>query len=195
MKKLLFVASFVMLCLGANAQQAKGTLTYQPKFGLNIARFTDAEGTTPRFGLTAGSEFEYQITEKFSAAVGVLYSMQGARESVTTEYDRFDVKYMLDYINIPIVANVYVYKGLAVKFGVQPGLNISSKYTTSYGNSSYSISNIRTFDLAIPVGFSYETKSRIVFDARFNIGVTKVIEDLETRNCVAQLTIGYKFSL
>ena len=32
----------------------------------------------------------------------------------------------LDYINVPIMANVYVTKGLAVKLGVQPGFLISS---------------------------------------------------------------------
>lgn len=213
MKKILFIASLVMLCMSANAQKAVGTLTFQPKVGFNIARNTDAEGTDPRLGLAIGSELEYQIKPKFSMAAGFLYSMQGCRESGETGYGYATMTNKLDYINIPIVANVYVYKGLALKFGIQPGFNISSKVTVDMNGRSGSASlsdfglEVKTFDLAIPVGLSYETKSGIVFDARYNIGVTKVydaryynsytdtFEELVSRNCVVQLTVGYKFSL
>ena len=178
-----------------------GLVTFQPKVGLNIARNTDAEGTDPRLGLAAGAEFEYQIKEKFSMAAGVVYSWQGFKESGNTPYGYATITYKLDYINIPIVANVYVYKGLALKFGVQPGFNIASNFSVGVSGRSGSGSlsdlglKVKTFDLAIPVGISYETKSGIVFDARYNIGVTKVFEGLDCRNCVAQLTVGYKFSL
>lgn len=211
MKKILFIASLVMLCMSANAQKAVGTLTFQPKVGLNIARYTDAEGTDPRLGLAIGSELEYQIKPKFSMAAGFLYSMQGCRESGETGYGYATMTYKLDYINIPIVANVYVYKGLALKFGIQPGFNISSKVTVDMNGSSETGPlgglDVKTFDLAIPVGISYETKFGLVVDARYNIGVTKVydaryynsytdtFEELVSRNCVVQLTVGYKFSL
>jgi len=211
MKKILFIASLVMLCMSANAQKEVGTLTFQPKVGLNIARYTDAEGTDPRLGLAIGSELEYQIKPKFSMAAGFLYSMQGCRESGETGYGYATMTYKLDYINIPIVANAYVYKGLALKFGIQPGFNISSKVTVDMNGSSETGPlgglDVKTFDLAIPVGLSYETKFGLVVDARYNIGVTKVydaryynsytdtFEELVSRNCVVQLTVGYKFSL
>ena len=211
MKKFLFVASLVMLSLSANAQKAAGSFTFQPKVGLNIARNTDAKGTDPRFGLAIGTELEYQIRDKFSVAAGFLYSMQGLRESGETGYGYATATYKLDYINLPIVFNAYVYKGLALKFGVQPGFNISSKVTfTMDGNTStgaLSGMDVRLFDLSIPVGISYEMKSGIVFDARYNIGVTKIYdsrsynsytdqyETLDSRNCVVQLTVGYKFNL
>ena len=213
MKKILFLASLVMLSMSANAQKEVGSLTFQPKVGLNIARNTDSEGTDPRIGLAAGAELEYQIKEKFSLAAGVVYSMQGMKESGEVNNVPATATVKLDYINIPIVANVYVYKGLALKFGVQPGFNVSSKVTASAaGNSAtYSISPwVKTFDLAIPVGLSYETNFGLVIDARYNIGVTKVYDadylarqygnldafgDLSSRNCVAQLTIGYKLKL
>ncbi len=184
-----------------NNRSAVGTLSLQPKVGLNIARNTDAEGTKPRFGVAGGLELEKQIRDKFSLAAGVLYSMQGMRESGYATIGFATITYKLDYINIPIVANVYIHKGLALKFGVQPGFNVSSKATVSAAGGSGSVSlsqlglEVKPFDFSIPVGLSYETKSGVVFDARYNIGVTKVYERLEPRNCVAQLTIGYKFSL
>ena len=210
MKKFLFVASLVMLSLSANAQKAAGSFTFQPKVGLNIARNTDAEGSDPRFGLAIGTELEYQIRDKFSVAAGFIYSMQGVRQSGETGYGYATVTYKLDYINLPIVFNAYVYKGLALKFGVQPGFNVSAKASeTSWGyTSTGSISEkIKLFDLSIPVGISYETKWGIVVDARYNIGVTNAydaqyynnitntFEDIFSRNCVVQLTVGYKFNL
>jgi hypothetical protein len=55
----------------------------------------------------------------------------------------------------------------------------------------------RKFDIAIPIGLSYEFKRHIVLDARYNIGLLTVNEeddpDDPARNGVFQLTLGYKF--
>ena len=42
-----------------------------------------------------------------------------------TESEEFS--YRLNYLNIPILANFYVTKGLALKAGIQPGFLIGSK--------------------------------------------------------------------
>jgi hypothetical protein len=102
----------------------------------------------------------------------------------------------LDYINLPILANVYVVKGLAVKVGVQPGFLVDKH------NSPY---DPKTVDLSIPVGLSYEYDN-FVLDARYNWEVTKVsdgmpewkndkVENNNSRNSVFQFTLGYKFNL
>lgn len=54
--------------------------------------------------------------------------------------------------------------------------------------------DIKTFDLSIPVGLSYEYQN-IVFDARYNIGVTKIADGVDHYNNVIQITVGYKFAL
>ena len=202
-RKLLFVASFMMLSMYVNAQQEVGSLTFQPKAGLNIATYTDAEDTKVRFGFAGGAELEYQMAKKFSMATGVLYSMQGLRTDVSTGFGSANVTFKTDYINIPIIANVYVAKGLAIKFGIQPGFNVkaSCKANSELGGSeSVSLAKIgaivNTFDFSIPVGLSYESKN-YVLDARFNIGVTRVFdnEGVDSRNRVFQFTVGRKFSL
>lgn len=48
--------------------------------------------------------------------------------------------------------------------------------------------------LSIPVGLSYEI-SNVVLDARYNWGVTKAFDGLDSKNSVFQVTIGYKFQL
>ena len=191
MKKLILMAVMALATVSSFAQQAVGTFTIQPKVGLNLANLTDADGDI-RAGVAAGVEFEYQVSDIFSLSAGALYSMQGCK---FTE-DKVDYTSKLDYINVPILANVYVVKGLAVKLGLQPGFNVSHKLSVDKGSTSGStdIPGVKSVDLSIPVGLSYEY-SNFVFDARYNFGVTKVADDADSKNSVFQLTLGYKFAL
>ncbi len=105
----------------------------------------------------------------------------------------------MDYINIPILANVYLYKGLALKAGIQPGFNVIDKYKISGGGASVTgnmsdILDIKRFDFSIPIGISYE-HSNVVIDARYNFGFTEAFDDTDFNNRVFQLTLGYKFKL
>lgn len=101
----------------------------------------------------------------------------------------------LDYINIPVLANVYVAKGLAVKLGLQPGFNVNSSVKVSSDNASAEKDvDSKTVDLSIPIGLSYEFNN-FVIDGRYNWGVTKVAKDSDCKNSVFQFTIGYKLPL
>ncbi len=158
---------------------------------MNIANLTDADDADARIGFVGGLETEYQATDIFSLSAGVLYSMQGCK------YDNDKVKTTskLDYINIPIMANVYVAKGLAVKLGVQPAFNVNSEVKVSGGKYSTSADvDAKSFDFSIPVGISYEY-SNVVLDARYNWGLTKVADGSDSKNSVFQITLGYKFDL
>lgn len=188
MKKLLLVAVMVLTSAISFAQQKEGTLTIQPKVGLNIASLTDYDDSDPRFGVVAGAEFMYQATDMVGLSFGALYSMQGAK------YDKATIK--LDYINVPILANVYVAPGFAVKLGLQPGFNVNSKVKAkSNGVSAEAdLDDVKTVDLSIPIGLSYEFNN-FVIDGRYNWGVTKVAKDGDSKNSVFQITLGYKLPL
>ena len=104
-----------------------------------------------------------------------------------------------DYINIPILANYYVTKGLALKAGIQPAFKASSKYKVDGGGVSADgdLEGVSGFNLSIPFGISYEYQS-FVLDARYNLGVTKVFKengDKTPKNSVIMFTLGYKFAL
>lgn len=191
MKKILLMA-VVISHLSSYAQQAVGTFTLQPKIGMNVASLTKCDGCDPRIGLAAGVEAEYQATDIFSVSAGLIYSMQGnkAKEEGVTLTTK------LDYINIPILANVYVTKGLAVKLGVQPAFNVSDKQKLSGGKASVEAEDVgaESFDFSIPVGLSYEYNN-VVFDARYNFGVTNIADGGDSKNSVFQFTLGYKFAL
>ena len=199
MKRLVFIASVMMLPLMAYAQREVGTLSFQPKAGLSVAYYTGDDGvdTKPRFSIVAGAEFEYQLMKELSLSAGMLYSQQGEKGKIKEPFQEVDLTAKTDYLNFPILVNVYVAKGFSVKFGVQPAVNVKAGYSVSNssfeweGNLSYYGIHVKTFDLAIPVGLSYELKN-FVIDARYNIGVTKMAEGDESRNRTFQFTIGYK---
>ena len=54
--------------------------------------------------------------------------------------------------------------------------------------------NSKSFDISIPVGLSYEIAD-FVIDARYNWGISKVLEGFDSKNAVFQFTVGYKFAL
>ena len=204
MKKVMILAVMMVASLTASA-----LWSVTPKVGFNLANITNADDASMRFGLVAGADLTYRVSQPFAISVGAFYSMQGAKENVKIDGVKVEEKANLDYINLPILANVYVVPGLAIKAGVQPGFNVLKKVAldgTMYQASvqggasrkvdeSYKINEgVKGFALAIPVGISYEYES-FVLDARYNIGVTKAFKGADSRHSVFSFTLGYKFAL
>ena len=224
MKKIVMIAAMMVAAVSANAQFEPGTFSIQPKLGgvgsmlsnapdLNLGDNVKLDKTAVG-GVLIGAEFEYQLTDMFSLAAGVNYSMQGSAwedENIHYEglkYEIKDTKMELGYINVPVVANAYLFRGFAVKTGVQFGFLTSAKMKSSISTTSGSLTKsvdydedfkdqCKKFDVSIPVGVSYQFKVPIVIDARYNIGLTNVNKDSDesVKNQVFQITVGYKFKL
>ena len=192
MKKLLLMAAVMLSSVGAFAQHAVGSFTLQPKVGINIANITNnGDYGKARVDFAGGLEGEYQVSDIFSLSAGLMYSRQGykVKDNVASLSDK---DWKPSYLNVPVLANVYVVPGLAVKLGVQPGFMVDKDKDGYKGE-------VNTFDLSIPVGLSYEYNN-FVLDGRYNWGVTKINKHSvkgfdDTRNSVFQITLGYKFSL
>ncbi|WP_276909900.1 porin family protein [Hallella colorans] len=202
MRRIILSTLVLFTTLATNAQRQVGTTSIQPKVGLNIATITKDNDADPRLAPVIGAEFEHQVTDMVSLSAGLLYSMQGAKGNI----GGVDGTVKLDYINIPILTNVYIAKGFAVKLGVQPGFMINDKVKVSRNGVTAEVglenafrqsgidAKIKKLDVSIPVGASYEF-SNFVVDARYNWGLTKIIDQSTSKNSVFQLTLGYKFGL
>lgn len=193
MKKLFMIAAMMVATLSVSAQQA-GQMFIKPMVGGTLATLVgDVDDTKFKIGLVGGAEFGYNINETFGITAGVLYTMQGYKVK------GIDDAWNMDYINIPVLANVYVAPGLALKAGPQIGFLTRAKVDDVDFKKA-----CNTVDFSIPIGASYEF-SDFVIDFRYNIGVSNVLKskkaitddiefdgDVKARNSVMMLTLGYK---
>lgn len=190
MKKFILLMLAFVSFQQMNAQQVKGDFTIQPKVGLNIVSWRgDSHQQNSYARLSFGIEGQYAVTDKFGISAGLMYSQQGNNSMVynlqPANGNMYRYKFKMDNLNIPILANYYLFKGLAVKAGIQPGFKVHDNISSSMTHS---------FDLSIPVGLSYEYKN-ICLDARYNYGLTDVLKGYDQKNSVFQFTLGYKFKL
>ena len=229
MKKLMMITAMMVVTMSANAQFEPGTFSIQPKIGIGLSKVSNMPplsfGTigekqfeldrTLYPGVLIGAEAEYQIAKPFSLAAGINFSTQGCQwedgdvKSGSEKIEMKDTKIELGYINVPVVANLYLFKGFAIKTGVQFGFLVSAKYKSEIKakigevqmNTKFDEDikdGCNKFDIAIPVGVSYQVPTiPIVIDARANIGLKNISKEADesVKNQVFQLTVGYKFKL
>lgn len=196
MKKLMSFAVMMLSAMTASAQQKVGKFSVAPKVGLQLSTVTKIDNSKMKLGSVAGADFNYQVAEKFAVSAGLFYSMQGCKYDFTEkDGSKIDANVMLEYINVPIMAQYYVIPGLALKAGVQPGFNVKHKIKTESGKVSVEgdIDNFKSFDLSIPLGASYQFGDFMV-EARYNLGLTKLYDSTDgksRKNSVFQVTFGY----
>lgn len=109
----------------ASAQNAPGTLTIQPKGGFGFATLTNVSDAVMTGVGMFGGELEYALNEKLSVAAGLNFDMLGY--SIEDTEGIKDWYTGLNYLAVPAVANFYVWKGLALKAGLQPALLLGAK--------------------------------------------------------------------
>ena len=235
MKKILiFLAVTVLSAMAATAQNKVGEFSLKPMIGINVSDLSSDEEVNykAKVGFTEGMEAEYGVTPWLGVSLGAIYSQQGAKYNATLEELGINEngqevlvklsmtgKLKADYINMPLLANFYVWKGLAVKIGLQVGFLVNDKMNalvemaavtkpvfdvltplsenvfTSYSFEESDICKSVVF--GIPVGLSYEYKN-ITLDARYYFGLTRmddVEDDAPARNRCLSITLGYKFKL
>ena len=197
MKKLLMMLVMAAVAMTASAQNTlrdKGSFTLQPKAGVGIGTIAGnwttigGEKDKARIGFVAGLEGEYYAADWFGLAVGLNYAQQGFK----FEAEDYKETTKLDYLNVPIVGNFYVAKGLALKTGFQFGFLMNAKL------DSQDIKDLcNKVNFAIPVGVSYEIEN-VVLDLRYNLGLNKTNKadnGNKARTDLIQITLGYKFNL
>ena len=197
MKKIMMMLVMATVALTASAQNTlrdNGTFTLQPKVGVGIANlsgnYTTLSGVNNkvRVGLVAGVEGEYYVNDWLGIAAGLSYAQQGWK----FEGNGVDETTKLDYLNIPLTADFYVAKGLALKTGVQFGFLMNAKIEGDDIKDACEKLNI-----SIPIGVSYEI-SDFVIDLRYNLGLNKTNKadnGSKARSDLFQVTLGYKFAL
>lgn len=214
--KLFKIISAGALMLGAvavsNAQEDASNkdsmaFSWGVKGGVNFATLNGDDFDSPdsRTSFHVGLVAELPVAEIFSLQAEVLYSGQGAKRSYAeltgnplNPVAEGDVEFQLDYINVPVLAKVYIFKGFSLEAGPQFSflLNDEIDFEPNADDGDFA-SPIRqsanTFEFGVAGGLTFQTEMGLFAYGRYNQGITDIADDFDAQNSVFQLGIGYKF--
>jgi hypothetical protein len=194
MKKIVIIILIVIGSI-ANAQKSKKDegIVFGLKGGLNISNFIgDIQDNSIRTSVHLGIFSEIIINDKFSIQPEILYSGQGYSGSATPGFSRS--KY--DYLNLPVLAKIYVADKISIEAGPQIGFLLSAKERTSNDNAT--IPKQKTVDLGLNLGLAYDLKNGMFFQTRYNLGLSNINSSdnanaVKYTNSVIQLSVGVRF--
>jgi hypothetical protein len=169
-------------------------------------------------GMTAGAGVDYQVSKRIALSSGLFYSYQryGFKDLHLTQpipnamnssyYDYLgglnesqNIRIRDGRLVVPLTVSAYVWKGLALKAGIQANFRLHSGIadkhdeTSAYGmtlqNDAVNTGNaMHACYFSIPVGISYEY-CKFVLDVRYIFGLQNLRADWESEETPYTMTI------
>ncbi len=192
MKKLFLLVALVAAAFMAKAQE----ITIGPKVGMNVTNISNIDDSKNKVSIHVGAFAEWKVNDFFAIQPEVVYSRQGFRY----KEDGTKVKNRVNYLNIPVLAKLYVLEDLSVDLGPQLGLALNGKAVVKDNGDTHKYKNkdLNTVEVSWAIGLSYNL-DRLMFSARYNIGLSNVMDkdkswdESNNKNHVFQLSVGYRF--
>ncbi len=136
--------------------------------------------------------------EKSGLLTELLYSQKGTKGNETSV---FGDKLILNYLNVPILYQLNIFKNFNIYAGPEVGILLSGKIINNDTKVDVT-SNFQTIDFGLTIGGSYNITQKIYLDARFTEGLPKLQNGLYGNlgdklenygsNRAIQFGIGYK---
>ena len=90
MKKIVLIATALLLCVSSKAQNAVGSWSLQPKAGINLATMTNDDDAKIRVGLVAGNwNIRHHRCSQFQRVPSILSREPKLKLKVSTEPSRW----------------------------------------------------------------------------------------------------------
>jgi len=201
MKKTVLLVAVALMGFVSNSF-AQESWSFGVKGGLNISTVTGGSFDDPshRTAFNAGVLAEIPIANRFSIQPEVLYSAQGYDFASIDEDNIFDtddnIEYQLDYIQVPILAKVYVTDGLSMQAGPSFNFNVNEELDfspTENGGDVELSDQVSDFEMGAAAGLEYKLNSGFFVQARYTYGFTEVFDGSDAHNSVWQASVGYQF--
>lgn len=191
----LFAAIALFSVISVQAQNPTDLIQFGVKAGVNFATIAgdDFESPDSRTGFHAGVLAELPFSERFSIQPEILYSAQGFSAEGTILGSSYEADYKMDYIQVPILAKVYLMNGLNVQVGPQIGFRINEKIEASDGSSIDFDSEDNDINLGLAAGLEYKFPNGFFVQGRYNYGFTDIYKDVNAHNSVIQAGVGFMF--
>lgn len=185
MKKILIV---FLLSIVANAAFAQAQVALGLKAGVNVSKLnTDDLESSSITSFHGGAFALFKFT-----AIGIqpelLFSQQGSKIEDINTGDLEELK--MSYMTIPVMLKFYLPGGFNLQAGPQFGFLNSAELD---GNDIKD--ELKSSDISANVGVAWDAPFGLVFDARYNIGLSDISDNSalgELKSGIFQFSIGYK---
>lgn len=199
MKKSILIIAVVLF--GTTTLSAQEYWNFGVKGGVNIADFTgdDFSSDKSRTSFNVGLLAEIPLMDKFSLQPEVMYSGQGYEIKEIDQDNPLDlddnIEYQLDYINVPVLAKIYLVDGLSLQAG--PSFNFVVNDEVDYGSGEIEDPSVlpepKDFEIGGVAGLEYKFNNKFFIQGRYNYGFSDTFEDRDVHNSVWQFGVGYMF--
>ncbi len=193
---LLFRVVFILLTVFTTVHAQR--TDFGVKVGLNFASVigSDVSGLDGRTSFHAGGIARIGVSKLFAVQPEVVFSSQG----YTGSQGSLKVTGKLDYINIPVLADFTIAKGLSLHGGPQLGISITDE--VEIGGQTMPI-GAESMDFSAVAGAQYRFNIGLIIQARYATGLSNIIgkETIEgmsvttdVKNSVFSLSAGMLFN-
>lgn len=149
-----------------------------------------------------GADALLPLGERVSILSSLLYARKGFVGKTTNE------TWQLNYLNLPVVADVRLWKGLSVQAGVEAGWLLDTRVKSSgqWYSPDNSFVGMNDFDFGLVAGLEYRFEKGFFIGARHIFGVAPLqkleitnangeeYSDVTTRNSATQISAGYRYT-
>lgn len=182
--------------LMVGAGQAAAQVRVGPVIGANLATVggEDAEDFKSTMGVVFGAFASLEISPRFAIQPQVLYSMKGAKE------DEFDSKLRLNYIQVPVLAQIRFPGSSSVTPYLLLGPSLGFKASCKIEVAGESIdcddtdTEVAGTDLSLIGGVGLDVGPNVTLALRYDYGLTRLDQGTnpdDVFNRALTFTVGY----
>ena len=197
MKQINKIAAAVLLSFVATSNVNAQDISFGPKVGynnasLNGSNFREFHDNNSINGMHVGIFAEVRFN-KFAIQPEVYYSTEGGKWKVGVNEGSLEHNFNLEYIQVPLMFKYYLTNGIAIEAGPQAGFLTNSD--VKFSDLDPDSSKFNEFDFSVNAGLSINLPLNFMISARYNAGLTNVIDhpDVDWKNRVLRLSLGYRF--
>jgi hypothetical protein len=167
-----------------------GQTAFGVKGGVNIASLPDSY--KQRISVHGGIFVNRPLNKYISIQPEIFFSGEGER----AHYNGAEHVWVLDYIEVPLMVQVYPIRQLYLEVGPQVGFLVNAQEKAVGGTHRDVSANFANVQFAIATGLGVKITDDIIVYGRYNFGLTDLTayDAIEHPGKVAQIGLAFRFT-